>query len=168
MKLLVVRHARAEDRDTFAKTGKPDAQRPLTPKGIRRMKRAARGLRTLVPTIDLLVTSPLRRAVQTARIIAEAYGGVSVVERDELVPGASPKRLIDWLAERPRTKTACVVGHEPDLSELLTVLLAEESEQPTKLKKGSVSLVRFEGAIAASRGMLEWYHSASELASQES
>jgi phosphohistidine phosphatase len=131
------------------------------------MKRAARGLRSLVPTIDLLITSPFRRAVQTARIIAEAYGGLSVVERDELVPGAPSKRLIDWIAARPKTPTACVVGHEPDLSELLTVLLSDDSKQPAKLKKGSVSLVQFEGGIAASRGTLEWYHPASELAGAE-
>jgi phosphohistidine phosphatase len=49
MKLLLIHHARAEDRETFSETGPPDSERPLTDKGIRRMKKAARGLRRLVP-----------------------------------------------------------------------------------------------------------------------
>ena len=167
MRLLVVRHARAEDRETFAATGQADAERPLTGEGIRRMKKAARGLRSLVPSIDLLVSSPLCRAVETARVIADVYGGgVRCIECDELAPGVPVQRLIDWLAQRSRRGTTCIVGHEPDLSGLLTVLLSDPSELPPKLKKGSASLVRFDGSIAASRGILQWHRSAGELASQ--
>src|SRR5438034_514019 len=114
MQLIVVRHARAQDRETFAATGKPDSERPLTAKGIRRMKRAARGLCPLVPAIGLLASSPLRRAVETARIIADVYG-VRFVERDELAPGGDPELLIEWLAAQRARGTACIVGHEPDL-----------------------------------------------------
>jgi phosphohistidine phosphatase len=56
MHLLVIRHGLAGDREEFAKTGRPDDERPLTPKGRRRMRRNARGLRTLVPGLDLLAT----------------------------------------------------------------------------------------------------------------
>jgi phosphohistidine phosphatase len=164
MQLLVVRHARAEDREIFAAMAQPDSERPLTAKGIRRMKKAARGLRSLVPSIDLLISSPLRRAVETARIIGDVYGGVRCIERDELAPGTAPRQLIDWLAAQREKGTACIVGHEPDLSELLRFLLAEKSEQPLKLKKGSASLVTFEGSIAPSGGSLKWYRSAADLA----
>src|SRR2546423_15723817 len=119
MQLLVVRHARAEDRETFAAMSQPDAERPLTAKGIRRMRKAARGLHTLMPSIDLLVTSPLRRTVETARIIADLYGGIPCIERDELAAGASSEHLIEWLAAQKQHKITCIVGHEPDLSELL-------------------------------------------------
>src|SRR5206468_1373417 len=111
MHLLVVRHARAEDRETFAATGEADSKRPLTGKGIRRMKKAARGLRSLVPKIDLLTSSPLRRAVETARIIADAYGGIRFIQRDELAPGAAPRELIGWRAVQRGNRTACIVGH---------------------------------------------------------
>jgi phosphohistidine phosphatase len=164
MNLLVVRHARAEDRETFATTGKADSERPLTAKGMRKMKEAARGLRTLVPSIDLLVSSPLRRAVETARIIGNAYGGIRTIERDELAPEAPPLQLIDWLAAQ-RRQTICVVGHEPHLSDLLSTVLADRSKQPAKLKKGSATLVRFEESSAASAGTLQWHHSAKELTS---
>jgi phosphohistidine phosphatase len=129
------------------------------------MKKATRGLRSFVPSIDLLISSPLRRAVETARIIADVYGGVRCIERDELAPGTAPQQLIDWLAAQREMGTACIVGHEPDLSGLPTVLLAEKSEQPLKLKKGSASLLTFEGSIAPSRRSLKWYRSAGDLAS---
>jgi phosphohistidine phosphatase len=166
MLLLLVRHAPAEDRETFAATGQPDSERPLTDKGIRRMKKAARGVRSLVPSISLLVSSPFRRAVETAQIIADAYGGIRHIERDELAPAAAPPQIIDWLAAQKRDGTACVVGHEPDLSELLAFLLADKSERPAKLKKGSATLVGFAGPIAARGGRLRWYRSARELASR--
>ena len=165
MQLLVVRHARAEDRDAFAVTGEPDAERPLTKKGIRRMREAARGLRSLVPSIELLVSSPLRRAVQTAQIIAKEFGGLESVEREELSPGAGPERLIKWLAKTRTHGITCLVGHEPDLSELIGVLLADASKRPAKLKKGSATFVEFDGAIAAAGGKLQWHHTARELAS---
>lgn len=162
MRFIVVRHARAEDRESFVASGQPDAKRPLTAKGIRRMKKAARGLRRLVPSIDLLVSSPLRRAVETARIIADVYGGLRCVERDELTPGADSHPLIDWLAGQAQG-SACIVGHEPDLSDLLKLLLPRDSTRPEKLKKGSACLLAFDGPIAASRGRLEWYRSSREL-----
>jgi phosphohistidine phosphatase len=165
MQLLLVRHARAKDRDEFAASGKPDSARPRTKKGIRKMRAAARGLRALVPSIELLVSSPLRRAVQTAEIIAEVFEKAEYVEREELKPGASPQRLIEWLARRKADGIVCIVGHEPDLSELLAELLGDQSKAPAALKKGSAALVKIDGAIVASGGRLQWYHTAKELAS---
>jgi phosphohistidine phosphatase len=166
MDLLVVRHGRAEDRDEFAATGRPDSERPLTPKGIRRMIKAARGLHSLVPSIDLLVSSPLRRAVKTAQIIADIYGDLSSTEREELAPDAGPEGLIEWLAGQRKQGVTCVVGHEPDLSVLIEALLAEKSEVPAKLKKGSVTRLHFKGPIAASSGSMQWHHTARELAAR--
>src|SRR3989442_2786257 len=84
MRLLVVRHAIAEDREAFARSHKDDSTRPLTPDGRRKMERAALGLKELVPELDVLAASPYKRAIETAEIIAAAYGGVS------LVPGPAP------------------------------------------------------------------------------
>ena len=66
MKLLLVRHAIAEEREEFERTGEPDDQRPLTSEGRKKMKRAAAGLGELVNKVDILATSPLARAQQTA------------------------------------------------------------------------------------------------------
>ncbi len=78
MRLLVIRHGPAGDRDEFAKTGKDDSERPLTTDGKAKMRRAARGLRALVPHIDVLASSSHVRAHQTARIVAGAYPGLDV------------------------------------------------------------------------------------------
>src|SRR5207249_9588299 len=72
MRLLVVRHAIAEDPAAFARSHKDDSGRPLTPEGRRKMERAAHGLKELVPELDVLAASPYKRAVDTAEIIAGA------------------------------------------------------------------------------------------------
>src|SRR5258708_2037921 len=59
MKLLIIRHAIAEDREDFARTGKDDSLRPISDEGKKKMKQGARGLRPLVPEIVLLAPSPL-------------------------------------------------------------------------------------------------------------
>ncbi len=69
MKLLVMRHAIAMDREEFARSGNPDDLRPLTARGARRMKRVAKGLRAQIESLDHLATSPLTRAVETAEIV---------------------------------------------------------------------------------------------------
>src|SRR2546422_1650397 len=62
MRLLVVRHAIAEDLEAFARSHKDDSTRPLTPDGRRKMERAALGLKELVPELDVLAASPYKRA----------------------------------------------------------------------------------------------------------
>ena len=73
MYLLVIRHAAAMEKEQFARTGRSDDERPLTPAGKKEMARVARGLRRLVPKLDALAPSPLVRARDTAAIVARAY-----------------------------------------------------------------------------------------------
>jgi len=68
MDLLVIRHAIAGDRAEWAKTGRPDQERPITNEGRERMAVNAQALRRLVPELDLLATSPFVRAVETADV----------------------------------------------------------------------------------------------------
>src|SRR5437868_1613721 len=100
MNLLVIRHAIAEERKRYAKTGADDGLRPLTARGRRRMKAGARGLQRVVPGLDLLATSPLVRAEQTAEIVVAAYGELKVVKVPQLAPQASVHALLKWLQER--------------------------------------------------------------------
>src|SRR5207253_1666114 len=94
MRLVVVRHAIAEDREGFARSHKDDAARPLTPDGRRKMARAALGLKELVPELELLAASPYKRALETAEIIAHAYGHPRVERVPELAPGAGVDRAL--------------------------------------------------------------------------
>src|SRR6201996_4289341 len=122
MKLLLIRHAIAEDRDEFARTGRDDRQRPLTDEGRKKMKQGARGLRKLVPEIDLLATSPLTRAAQTGAVVDSVYGGLKEVEIAELAPEASPVEFLSWLRKQTAA-TVAMVGHEPSISLILSWLL---------------------------------------------
>ena len=163
MRLLVIRHGKAIERDHFAATGQDDTQRPLTGKGRERTAEAARGLRILVPEISLIATSPLVRAEQTARMIAEAYAGVPVVERHELTPEEGDEPIIQWL-NRQREKTIAIVGHEPNLSHLIGVLLKPTEGEVAHLKKGAVCLIEFSGHCERGAGKMMWLKSAKQLA----
>ena len=100
MQVLVVRHAIAEQQEGFARTGKDDSRRPLTDDGRGKMHRGAAGLRAVVPAIDVLATSPLLRAVQTAEILAAVYNGRNMVTVRELSPTASFPRSSGGCARR--------------------------------------------------------------------
>ena len=123
MRLLVIRHAIAEDRETFAATGRDDASRPLTDEGKRKMRRAARGLRHLLPGIEMVVASPLTRAQETAEIVRNEYGLERIETAAELEPDRPLAVVVEGLA-RHSGELIAVVGHEPQLSRLVTFLVA--------------------------------------------
>jgi phosphohistidine phosphatase len=158
MRLLVIRHAIAEDEATWAATGEPDERRPLTRAGRKKMRRAARGLRRVVRAIALLGTSPLVRAVQTAEIVARVYGRVTPLTIDALTPERPPADFLAWLADAaPGRDVIAVVGHEPHLSGLVSWLLGGRDEPSfVELEKGAACLLRFDGEPAKGSACLEW------------
>ena len=102
MHLLVIRHAIAADRAGTGSRGQSDALRPLTGEGRRKMADGALGLRALVPTLDVMASSPLVRAQQTAEIVAACYGIGQVEDTPALAPGHGRRSSS---AGRPRTST---------------------------------------------------------------
>ena len=154
--LLVVRHGVAKDREAFARTGADDGERPLTRRGRREFKEAARGIARLVGEVDVIATSPLVRAVETAERLARALGMARAVRRAELEPGAPPRGLLAWLAKRGRGATVAVVGHEPDLSRLVSLLAAGRAADFVELDKGGACLLSFEGAPRAGGATVRW------------
>lgn len=151
MRILIVRHAPAEDKARFAKTGKPDSARPLTPDGRKKMKKAARGLKRLLPKLDVIAASPFTRARQTAEILAGGYRRRRVVEFAELKPGGDPEALAARL--KNLGKIAALVGHEPHLSGL-TAYFMGGGKAP--LKKGGACLLEFPSVPAPSAATLIW------------
>jgi phosphohistidine phosphatase len=155
MKLLLIRHAIAEEPEDFARTGKDDRQRPLTDDGRKKMKQNAKGLRELVPEIDLLATSPLTRAAQTAAILDSVYGGLSEVEIEELSPEASPTEFLRWLRKQ-KAETIAAVGHEPSLSLILSWLLTGNERRLFSFRKGGACLLEFPDEVGAGTATLLW------------
>jgi len=155
MKLLIVRHAIAEDREDFARTGKDDDLRPITDEGRKKMKQGARGLKTLVPEIDLLATSPLTRAAQTAAVLDSVYGGLREVEITELEPEASPVEFLSWLRKQDGENVA-VVGHEPSISLIVSWLLTGTEKRLLSFRKGGACMLEFPGEVGAGAATLLW------------
>ena len=162
MHLLLIRHAIAEDRFEFARTGKSDYYRPLTQRGRDRMAKGAAGLCTLVPGIDVLATSPLTRAVQTAEIVAAAYGGLAIEHADSLASG-DPRAFLDWLGECGSDDVVAAVGHEPHMSDWATWLLTGGGHDFTVVKKGSAMLLEFPDSLKPGAALLHWFLAPAQL-----
>ena len=156
MQLLIIRHAIAEDRVVHAQLGRNDDERPLTAKGVERMRQGAAGLRRLVPRVDVLASSPLARAQQTAAIVQDALDAPKPMLRDELAPGAKPAALAEWLAFLPSDGIVAVVGHEPHLSELIGWLTTGEARSTVELKKGAACLLEVGSRPQAGSAVLRW------------
>lgn len=155
MKILIVRHAKAEERRLLGLLHK-DAARPLTPGGRKDMAKAAKGLKQLLSDLGVLATSPLVRAKQTAQILAERYDA-RVTEVTELSPGTDPDKLLAWLRKQPLEAIVALVGHEPDLGALAGWFLTGRKESFVLFKKGAACLIDFaEDGPAPGCGRLEW------------
>ncbi len=156
MELLVIRHGIAEEREAYAAAGKDDTLRPLTGEGRRKMRQAARGLVTRVPALDLLVSSPLARARQTADIVARAYGGLEITEIPQLKPDQSPEAFGTWLRGQASRGVVAAVGHEPLLGRIVSHLVAGRAHSFIELKKGGACLVAFPEKVGPGAGLLRW------------
>ena len=156
MDLYVLRHGVAEDRGSAGCAN--DGERPLTAKGARRMARQVRGLRSLEVSIDVVVTSPLVRAVQTAEVVHEGLAVTGrLVTSNALAPGGSPSQLVSHLATGySSADDVMVVGHEPYLSSLISVLTTGDPEPVVRLRKGALCKLRLPAPKYGRCGWIEW------------
>jgi phosphohistidine phosphatase len=154
MQLLIVRHGIAEERETWAP--RDDSLRPLTDDGKKKMKEAAKGLRAIVPKIDVLASSPLTRAMQTATILAKVYEKSEPLKVDALVPGQHPPAFAAWLRTQSGRKIVAVTGHEPSLGTIISWLSAGIEQSFIELGKGGACLLDLGERIDAGEAMIEW------------
>jgi phosphohistidine phosphatase len=154
MELLIVRHGIACERN--AKRWPDDGERPLSPEGVIRTRRAAAGLKRIAPRPARLLTSPLRRTEQTAAILTQYAGWPKASACPLLLPGSSPQGLLALLA-RGQDQLVAVVGHQPDLGRLLaTCLPGHAASAAFEFRKMGVALVAFRGPARAGQGELRW------------
>ena len=156
MLILLVRHAKAEARSLPVRRSKSDARRRLTDLGRKRMRQAAKALHSLIPTVNVIASSPLTRARETADILAKRYKRMPVVELAMLSPGGSEREWLEWLQKQPMDATVVLVGHEPDLGRLASWLLTGKKLAFAPFRKGAACLIRFAESSAAGSGVLEW------------
>jgi phosphohistidine phosphatase len=155
MDLIFIRHAIAQDRRTFSRKGRPDSERPLTAEGVRKFRRSLKGLRRILPHIDLLATSPYTRARQTCKLASEVYSQADVVTLPALVHKGNLPDIISWLQRQKRSAVVALVGHEPDMGKL-AAKLTRASAPPVVFKKGGVGLMSFEGRAGVGLGSFLW------------
>jgi phosphohistidine phosphatase len=149
MHLYFIRHGLA---DRTAWDG-DDFDRPLTPEGRARIKRTARRLRDIGFQPDLMITSPLARARQTAEIVARLIKlGDDVVMDGRLDPDLDGARLREILAERAGLEAVALVGHEPSFSTVISELVGGAR---LVCKKGSVARVDID-PVRPETGELVW------------
>jgi phosphohistidine phosphatase len=137
MNLYIIRHAIAVDEGTAGYES--DSERPLTDKGRKKMRQIARGLRNLGVEFDLILSSPYVRARETAEILAEVFKmKKNITFTENLIPMANPELLIGEINQAYSVDSIAVVGHEPHLSTLIGILIAENAKIDLTLKKGGV------------------------------
>ena len=153
MKLLIIRHGQAGEREDWRATGRPDSERPLTKDGRRKTRAAARGLKDLVDGVDLVMSSPWTRAAQTAELVAEALGG-KLATLDSLTPDRPYGDTLAWLKTR-KEKRIALIGHEPHLSGLVSWLTVGLDRSILRLKK-SQALLLYLPKTQAGAGELVW------------
>ena len=157
MKVLIVRHAHAGERAAFfARTGRPDRERPLTAEGRRKFRRGLPGLKRVAPKLRTIATSPYVRAAQTASLLAERFHKADRLVLPALAHGGRPADALAWLKRRGPDTSVALVGHEPDLGRLIGVLVTGRPDAPFSLKKGGAALIEFDGKAAAGAGDVVW------------
>lgn len=159
MKLILFRHGLAMERDEAFKNKIDDSLRPLVDKGRDRSKRMAKFLKDHCDDFQVIVSSPLLRAKQTADIIREVIPFNQYLESSELVPEAPPHAFAKWMqAKILRATSVVAVGHDPQLSVLASWLLAGENESFIELKKSGVICLEVESfdQLAAKGAELQW------------
>lgn len=153
VRLYLIRHAIAFERD--ADKWPDDAKRPLTHKGIARMREVVDGLLELNVEIDLVVTSPLVRAKQTADVLLAGLSDPpELVISDSLMPSGSPSAVAEALSPHSKLKNIALVGHEPSLGELGAWLIG--AKHPLAFKKGGVACIEMPTMPLVGPGQLMW------------
>jgi len=134
-----------------------DDQRPLSQKGIKKTRRAAKGLMALRPYIDRLFSSPLVRARQTADIVAEALRFKGQVEElTELAPDGDLEKLVGSLTSYKDCQGILLVGHQPNLGETASLLLTGNTALEIDFKKSAVCCIKVNTFPARGHGSLGW------------
>ena len=160
MQFYILRHAIAIPRGT---PGYPNDDRPLTEDGINKMIECAKGIYSIAGSFDAIISSPLIRALHTAKILAEhtLYKGEITIS-DYLLPGSPQRSLFKYLSEFNNLEKVCITGHEPHLGYIASKLLGI-NESVIELKKGGMCRIDIHGFSPDNTGKLIWLFQPKQL-----
>lgn len=155
MDLYLVRHAVAFDPDPAQ--WPDDRDRPLTPEGEKRFRRAARGLTELMPAPDVMLSSPYARAWRTAELLEKEASWPKPVACEALESGRTPAEVLQALQGHTQTDAVALVGHEPSLHELASYLLTADTRHvQLEFRKGGVARLELTDGLRPGAAVLRW------------
>ena len=165
MNLYLLRHGLAVEPGTpgFAH----DADRPLTRKGERKLRSIAAAMRAMELNFDHILSSPYVRARRTAEIVAQILGQSRKLKFSQaLTPGANARQLVQELHDlAPPPEEILLVGHEPYLSQLVSLLVSGDSDCLIALKKGGLCKLSVTNSLRAGRcGEVQWLLTPKQMA----
>jgi phosphohistidine phosphatase len=160
MQIYILRHAMAVPRGT---PGYPNDDRPLTEEGIQKMTDVARGIKEITEGFDVIISSPLIRARDTAKITAEQAGYTKeIVTTEYLLPGSPRRNLLKFLSGYKHNRNILLVGHEPHLGYLASMLIGS-NESVIEFKKGAVCRIDIDSMPPVKHGKLIYLLQPKEL-----
>jgi phosphohistidine phosphatase len=153
MMLYIMRHGLAEEPTLKG----DDAARKLTEKGTEKIRKAAAGMRAAQLAFNLILTSPIVRAAQTAEIVATELRGPKPKTMPELSTGVSPANALEALGKQRLPESVLVVGHEPTLSRMASLMLTDSTESVgIRLKQGGIIALEFPDRVESAAAKLRW------------
>src|SRR5215831_8942870 len=155
MDLYIIRHGLAHP--LGQKNDFTDEKRTLTAQGRDRIREVAKGLRKLEVRPEMVLTSPLARAQETAELVADQLGvdKQMLVTTENLAPGSTFEELLAEIKEK-HVESIALIGHEPDLGELAGFLIAGDDSVALPLRKGGVCCINVTETIPSFKGTLVW------------
>jgi phosphohistidine phosphatase len=152
MEIYILRHGIAEE----ATGGMRDADRALTDEGKKKLQSVLRRARGVDVAPAVILSSPLRRAVETAQVAVDVLrSSAKVVETRALTPESSPEAVWEEIRTHKSESTVMIVGHEPLFSSVYAYLLGAPSAQ-IDVKKGSLGRIDVDRFSGQPRGLLRW------------
>lgn len=161
MKLILMRHGPAVEREVFQKTSfLDDSQRPLTEKGQRRVFDVCQKLLQSDYKVDLIVSSPFVRCQESAAESRKVFPAAPYVESIELTPASPPLAFLKWLkTQKTKAEIVLVFGHEPHLGLFASYLLSQKAEESfVEFKKASLLCLEIESLqeLMPGTAVLKW------------
>ena len=151
MEIYILRHGIAEE----PKAGAPDSERALTDTGREKLRAVLERAREAGVKPSLILTSPYKRALQTAHIAGQVLGCNKIVESEVLAPSSAPKAVWEAICARRREPALLLAGHEPLLGMTVGYLLGVPALH-VDLKKAALVRIDQEIFSGAPRGILKW------------
>jgi len=153
MDLFILRHGKAAE----SSGGTDDAARALTEDGKDGIQKVARWMKSKKYRFDVIATSPLKRAYETAEIIAKSLGQKDrLTTWDELAPGGDPETVCYHASQYGKEAMVLIIGHEPALSLLITNIIGGEGNGSLILAKAGLAKIRNYSFTKRPSGQLVW------------